>query len=283
MNQRILIAGCGRIGTRLGLHLAGQAMTVYGLRRSAHPLPPGINPIRANLTNDPDLAQKLPEALDCVYVILTPDQYHDDGYRRSYVDGSARLIEALSASNNANCRVIFVSSTGVYGQSDGQWVDEDSPTQPTRFSGQRLLEAEAIVASHAGTSLSVRFGGIYGPGREALLRRVRNGGRCQANPPLYTNRIHEDDCVHILAHLGALPDPQAVYIGVDNAPASQCEVMDWLANQLALPAVERINGEIGSGGKRCRNRRLLASGYVLRYPDYKVGYSALLNEPRRGV
>ncbi len=283
MNERILIAGCGRIGTRLGLQLAEQAMTVYGLRRSARPLPPTITPIRANVAEDRDLADKLPSALDRVYIILTPDQYDDDGYKRSYVDGSARLVEALRASGNAHCRVIFVSSTGVYEQSDGQWVDEESPTQPTRFSGQRLLEAEAIAATHAGEAISVRFGGIYGPGREALLRRVRNGGSCQAEPPLYTNRIHEDDCVDILAHLGGLPNPKAVYIGVDSAPVSQCEVMDWLAAQLNQGSVERRTGEAGSSGKRCSNRRLLASGYALRFPDYRAGYSALLSEPRRGV
>lgn len=280
MSKRILIAGCGRIGTRLGVQLAEESMTVYGLRRSTHPLPPAISPIRANLSVDEDLADKLPSAIDCVYIILTPDQYDDNGYKRSYVEGTARLIEALGATGNAHCRVIFVSSTGVYGQSQGQWVDEDSPTEPTRFSGQRLLEAEAIAATHPGESVAVRFGGIYGPGREALLRRVRQGGTCQSDPPLYTNRIHEDDCIDILDHLGAIPNPEAIYIGVDSAPVSQCEVMDWLAAELNLPAVERKAGNAESSGKRCSNRRLLASGYALKFADYRAGYSALLSDPR---
>lgn len=280
MNERILIAGCGRIGTRLGLQLAEQGMTVYGLRRSDRPLPPAIMPIRANVAKDPGLADKLPAALDRVYIILTPDQYDDAGYKRSYVDGTAHLIEALSASGNTDCRIIFVSSTGVYGQSDGGWVDEESPTRPTRFSGQRLLEAEAIAATHAGQTVSVRFGGIYGPGREALLRRVLEGGSCQSEPPLYTNRIHEDDCVGILAHLGQLPHPEPVYIGVDSAPVSQCEVMDWLAAKLNQGTVARKHADGGLAGKRCSNRRLLASGYALRFPDYRAGYSALLSEPR---
>ena len=280
MSERILIAGCGRIGTRLGLQLSRAGATVYGLRRSQQPLPDPLISINAHLGRDEGLAERLPAGLDRVYVILTPDQYDDAGYKASYVDGTAHIVDALHGSGNPSARLIFVSSTGVYGQSSGEWVDEESPTLPTRFSGQRLLEAEAIAATHSGESISVRFGGIYGPGREALLRRVRSGGSCQTNPPLYTNRIHEDDCVGILAHLGGLPDPQAVYLGVDNAPASQCEVMDYLAAELGLPAVARVDGKQGSGGKRCSNRRLLASGYKLQFPDYRAGYSALLTEPR---
>lgn len=283
MNQRILINGCGRIGTRLGLTLADRGAQVYGLRRSTTPLPEPLNTISADVTDERNLTAQLPPALDLVYVILTPDRYDDAGYRASYVAGTQSIVNALKASGNQQARLIFVSSTGVYGQNQGEWVDETSPTEPDRFSGKRLLEAEAIAARHSGSSISVRFGGIYGPDREALRRRVVNGGACQAKPPLYTNRIHEDDCVGILAHLGALADPAAVYIGVDNAPCSQCEVMDWLAEQLGCPAVPRAEGHGTTAGKRCSNRRLLASGYQFRFPDYRAGYSALLNDPRRGV
>ena len=236
MSERILIAGCGRLGTRLGLALASAGHQVTGLRRHPTALPAAIAPCRADLLADDNLAGRLPGGLDRVYAILTPDSYDDEGYRRTFVVGMERLCRALQASGNDRARLVFVSSTGVYGQEDGAWVDESSPTTPARFSGRRLLEAEAMAATHPGGAVIVRFAGIYGPGREALLRRVSRGAPCQADPPRYTNRIHEDDCVGVLAHVGALSDPAPVYIGVDDAPCPQCEIMDWLAAEMGLPA-----------------------------------------------
>ena len=281
MSERILIAGCGRLGTRLGVALARAGHQVFGLRRQAHALPAAITPCAADLVADHDLAARLPADLDRVYAILTPDRYDDAGYRRTFVIGLQRLCAALQASGNQAARLLFVSSTSVYAQADGSWVDESSETAPARFSGQRLLEAEAIAASHPGGAIRVRFAGIYGPGRESLLRRIEAGAPCQAEPARYTNRIHEADCAGVLAHLGSLADPAAVYIGVDDAPCPQCEVMDWLATQLNRPAPPRTLG--GTAGRRCSNRRLRASGYELVYPDYRAGYRSLLAEPRSRV
>ncbi|MEX0448668.1 SDR family oxidoreductase [Spiribacter sp. 221] len=280
MAQRILIAGCGRLGSRLGLELAAAGHQVTGLRRNPEGLPAGIAPCRADLF-DADLAARLPTGLDRVYAILTPDRYDDEGYRETFVAGLERLCQALRASGNASSRLIFVSSTGVYGQDDGGWVDESSATEPTRFSGRRLLEAEAVAATHPGGAVIVRFAGIYGPGREVLLRRVARGAPCQADPPRYTNRIHEADCAGVLAHVGALATPAPVYIGVDDAPCTQCEIMDWLAAEMGRPTPPREPGT--AGGRRCSNRRLQADGYRLRYPDYRSGYRSLLAEPRSTV
>ncbi|MEX0430929.1 SDR family oxidoreductase [Spiribacter insolitus] len=280
MSKRILIAGCGRLGTRLGLELAAAGHQVIGLRRNPEALPPGITPCRVDLLDD-DLAARLPIGLDQVYAILTPDQYDDEGYRRTFVTGLERLCRALRDTGNHSARLIFVSSTGVYGQDDGRWVDESSPTEPGRFSGQRLLEGEAIAAGHPGGAVIVRFAGIYGPGREALIRRVERGSPCQAEPPRYTNRIHEEDCAGVLAHVGTLAAPAPVYIGVDDAPATQCEIMDWLAAAMGLPTPPRESGT--AGGRRCSNRLLQADGYRLRYPDYRSGYRSLLAARRSSV
>lgn len=280
-SRRILIAGCGRIGTRLGVQLAMDGHAVFGLRRHPEKLPDAIRPCTADLTRDTDLADRLPAALDRVYVILTPGQYDDDGYRRTYVDGLTNLCGALRATGNQAARLILVSSTGVYGESAGAWVDEDTPPRPTRFSGIRLLEAESVAGTHPGGHVIVRFAGIYGPGRDALLRRIEAGAACQADPPRYTNRIHEDDCVGFLRHVGCMDRPAACYIGVDDRPCSQCEIMDWLAASLGVPRPAREAG--GPAGRRCHNRRLRASGYRLRHPDYRSGYPSLLAERRSSV
>ena len=280
MAKRILIAGCGRLGTRLGRELAAAGHQVTGLRRNPGALPPGITPCQADLFDD-DLATRLPTGIDRVYAILTPDRYDDAGYQRTFVGGMERLCRALQETGNHSARLVFVSSTGVYGEDDGRWVDESSPTEPARFSGRRLLEAEAVAGAHPGGAVIVRFAGIYGPGREALIRRVERGAPCQGDPPRYTNRIHEEDCAGVLAHVGALEAPAPVYIGVDDAPCTQCEIMDWLAAGMGLPAPPR---EAGTGrGRRCSNRRLLADGYRPRYPDYRTGYRPLLAARRSSV
>ena len=279
--RRILIAGCGRIGTRLGLQLAAAGHTVFGLRRQPDALPEPITPCAADLSHDTDLADRLPTALDRVYVILTPPQYDDDGYRRTYVEGMTNLRNALAASGNRNARLVFVSSTGVYGENAGAWVDETTPPQPTRFSGVRLLEAEAVAATHPGGHVIVRFAGIYGPGRDSLLRRIEAGTTCQIDPPRYTNRIHEDDCVGVLDYLGGMDRPSTLYIGVDDRPCSQCEIMDWLAAETGVEPPGRTTGD--ASGRRCSNQRLQASGYRLRYPDYRSGYPSLLAERRSRV
>ena len=278
---QVLIAGCGRIGTRLGQALADQGQRVFGLRRRPEGLPAPIIPCAADLNAPAELADRLPRGLDRVVVILTPPSYDDDGYRRGYVEALDNLCTALSASGNAQARLVFVSSTGVYGENGGHWVDETTPPAPSRFSGRRLLEAEAVAARHAGGSVVVRFAGIYGPGRESLLRRVASGATCQADPPRYTNRLHEDDCVGILEWLSGHPDPAPLYIGVDDRPCPQCEIMDWLATEMGQPAPERTGGE--AMGRRCSNRRLKAAGYQLRHPDYRSGYPSLLAERRSSV
>lgn len=273
MTNGVLIAGCGRIGKRLGRHWADRGVPVWGLRRSREQQPDPLRTLWGDLTDPSTLP--IPPEIDLVYYLATPGRFNDTAYRRTYVEGLRNLLAWLPAQPRP--RVVFVSSTAVYGHTGGEWVDENSVTEPNGFSGQRMLEAEALARDAGG--LVVRFGGIYGPGRSRMLDKVRSGESCVADPPRYSNRIHEDDCVGILAHLGALPAPAAVYLGVDDAPCTQCELMDYLAGRLGVPAPERVHGDPGGirgSNKRCRNDRLKASGYRLRIPSYREGYETLL-------
>jgi len=276
--KRILIAGYGELGRPLGETLIEAGHTVFGLRRRGVKPDAGVVSIQADLRNTEALHTVLPRDLDCVYIILTPDQRDEAGYRAAYLEALGNLLSALRRSDNARARVVFVSSTAVYGQTDGRWVDELSPTQPTRFNGACLLKAEQLIAEHTGDAVRVRFGGIYGPGREALIARVKEAKPCQTNPVRYTNRIHSDDCVGLLAHVGDLPDPPKVIIGVDDNPCPQCEVMDWLATALGVERPPRQSG--GLAGRRCDNARLKASGYRLKFPSFEHGYQSVLADPR---
>ena len=189
--------------------------------------------------------------------------------------GREDLLDELRSRAARRPRVIFVSSTSVYGQSAGEWVDENSPTHPERFSGRRLLQAEQLANDYDGEFISVRFSGIYGPGRERLIETVKAGASCQAAPPLYTNRIHETDCIGVLRHVGGLSQPAGCYLASDHRPSTQCEVMQWLAKALNAKLPTPVSGT--HSGRRCNVSRLQESGYHWVYPDFRSGYAPLIN------
>lgn len=173
----------------------------------------------------------------------------------------------------------MISSTSVYGQSQGEWVDETSDTTPTQSSGQILLQSEALLRASGLPYTILRAGGIYGPTRTRLLTKVREGKATYPTDMVqYTNRIHRDDCAGALHHLMGLRNPDSLYIGVDSDPTDLKTVLTWLAAQLnasspqALPSTSSARNT----NKRCCNDKLLETGYTLRYPSFRDGYRAML-------
>jgi nucleoside-diphosphate-sugar epimerase len=279
---RVLIAGCGYVGSRLGLLLAAAGAQVVGLARRPGRLPEGVEPLAADLTN-PTALGALPDGFDVVFHAASADSRDPAAYERAYVRGVSHLIERL-ASRQAPRRFFFVSSTGVYGQDRGEWVDEDSPTDPARFTARALIEGERLALSAPFPATVVRFGGIYGPGRTGLIDRVR-AGRAHWRTGHYTNRIHRDDCAGALQHLAGLEAPAQLYLGVDNEPTLERDVLVWLADRLGSespPVAAPGEGtRAGPGSKRCSNARLRAAGYRFRYPSFRQGYEELLTSQGR--
>jgi nucleoside-diphosphate-sugar epimerase len=265
---------------------------VFGLRRSDHPLPEGVAALRADLCDRAGLRTALAEVehggIDAVVYAAAAAGADDEAYRRAYVAGLANVVVWADAQGMRPPRVLFTSSTAVYAQTDGSWVDEDSPTEPTHFGGVRMLEAERLVTGAGGIAL--RLGGIYGPGRTRLVDGVRAGrATLRTGPPRWTNRIHRDDAAGALRHLllstlaGAALEP--VYVGVDDEPADDAAVLRWIAQRLGAPepptAAEAEAPARGRGGnKRCRNARLRASGFAFQYPTFREGYGALIDAQR---
>jgi nucleoside-diphosphate-sugar epimerase len=279
----VLIAGCGYVGTALGVRLAAEGYTVWGLRRQPGCLPAGIQPFAADLTL-PETLQGLPPALDIVVYAAGTEGASDTAYRQAYVEGIQHLLEALQRQRQRPRRILLTSSTSVYAQTQGEWVNETSPTHPEYYSGQRLLEGEQLLLGGPFPATVVRCAGIYGPGRRRLMDRLLQG---QATFPegesQYTNRIHRDDCVGVLRHLIRLARPESLYLGVDHRPVEQGALLRWLAAQLGAPPPQVATPETtavrrSQSNKRCSNARLLAAGYTFRYPTYQHGYTALLAE-----
>jgi nucleoside-diphosphate-sugar epimerase len=275
--MRALVAGCGYLGTALGERLAEEGCEVFGLRRRVGGLPASIRPVAADL-GDPATLRALPPALDLVFYTAGAERGDEAAYRRAYVEGVRSLLGALRATQRGVRRLLFTSSTAVYGQGGGEWVDEGSETAPGDFRGRVLLEGEALVRAGPVPATVLRLGGIYGPSRTRLLDEVR-AGRARFVPGRFTNRIHRDDAVGALEHLARLDGAERLYLGVDCDPAEERVVLAWLAERLGAPppgAVEPETSGRRAGSKRCRNARLLAAGYRFRHPTFREGYAALL-------
>ena len=285
--MRVLIAGCGDVGTRLGRRLAAAGHEVWGLRRDAGRLPAEIRALPADLAEPASLGD-VPAGTDAVVYAAAADAADEAAYRRAYVRGVRHLADLFAGRGEPPERLLFVSSTAVYGESAGEWVDEETPPRPPRFNGRVLLEGErAARAAGARHATVVRFGGIYGPGRRRLIDRVREGAGGAPAPVRWTNRIHAEDCAGVLQHLLGLADPAPLYVAVDDEPAPRREVMEWLAARMGAPSGSAPPGDGGperaDRGRRCRNARLRASGYRFRYPTYREGYAALLAEAGLGT
>ena len=263
----LVIAGAGDLGSRLALLRVDREADVVAVRRRDVAHHPGVRPVRADLASGEGLS-RLPKRPDAVVFCAAPDQRDEVAYRKLYVDGLRRLLDAIDTP-----RLVFVSSTAVYGQDAGEWVTESSATQPTRFNGQVLLEAERELAAHPG-GIVLRLSGLYGPGREAMLRRAREGIATRAH---FTNRIHIDDAAAALSHLLDLPSPNALYLGNDDLPVLEHELQAWVRAEEGLPAVDADASPIS--GRRIANTRLRASGWQPVFADYRSGYSAQLVRP----
>lgn len=270
--MRVVVAGFGDVGSRLGRQLANAGHAVLGLRRQPGAPLPGIE------QRGVDLAALRPGELadwqaDAVVFIAAPDGREPAAYRRTFLDAPATLIDALGA---VPSRLLFFGSTAVYGEgaTPGGWIDESTPAQPDSWNGALLREAELALQARCGdAAVLLRCAGLYGPGREWMLRRARAG---EPGSGRWTNRLHVDDAAAAVAHLLQAPRLDEVYLLCDGAPAREWQVLADLRVLLGLPAVALP--DVADVGRRINNRRLRASGWQPHYADHRAGYAALLRD-----
>ncbi|KQB53487.1 oxidoreductase [Pseudomonas endophytica] len=279
-NTTAMIVGCGDVGSRLATQLLSIGWQVYGLRRSIDRLPAGVSGVAGDLFSEACPANWPTGQIDYLVYSAAATNHDEAGYQAAYVEGLKHTLNWLKQHGQQPKRLLFVSSSGVYVQQGGEWVDETSPTEATNYSGRIMLQAEQVALQSNLPASVVRLTGIYGPGRERLLGQVRQGYRVAVDPPLYGNRIHADDAAGLLAFLlkadqqgEALDD---CYIGVDNEPAPLAEVVNWLRERLGVTEWADEASVRRAGSKRCSNARAKALGWEPRYPSYREGYTAIL-------
>ncbi|WP_313622341.1 NAD-dependent epimerase/dehydratase family protein [Achromobacter sp.] len=277
MSERVLLIGCGDLGQRVARRFLARGDTVYALRRN----PPaddnsGIHWLRGDITR-PDSLPALPQGVTRLIHLPSPGARDPDAYRGVFVDGLRNVLQALDAS--ALQRIVFVSSSAVYGEHHGDWVTEDTPPAPQGFNGRVLLEAEAALAAQPVSSTALRLAGLYGPGRMQLIERLRSGAAgAPVEPEHWANRIHIDDAAAAVVHLALLPKVEAVYIGCDDTPLPLHVLYADLARLIGAAAPRVAPAPANVGSKKLSNARLRASGLTLQWPDSRAGYAALLAE-----
>lgn len=272
--QQILIVGMGDLGLEVAKRLLAEGKQVIGVKRSLLQQA-AIKIIQADVTK-PDSLQALsalhPQVL--IYCVAAGGQ-SDAEYKAAYVDGLRHVLATQQHNKNLQ-HVFFISSTRVYGQDTQALLDESVPAVPADFGGERLLEAEQLLNQLSCGATVLRLSGIYGPGRLRMINLAKNVAAWPKQNS-WSNRIHRDDAAAFIVFLTkralageAIDD---CYIVTDSCPVPQYAVLSWIAEQLNCDQPEQL---AISGGKRLNNQRMVATGFKLQYPDYKVGYRALL-------
>ncbi len=274
MTKRVLVAGCGDVGMRVARQLRAEGHDVSGLRRSPSGPVDGVRMLAADLAAPASL-RALPPGITHVAFLPAPDRRAEAAYRAVFVDGLRHLLDALDTGRLE--RIVFVSSSAVYGDHAGGRVDEATPPDPPGFNGAVLLEAERWLAGRGLPATILRLAGLYGPGRTRLFERLRAGAvRVPRGETFWSHRIHVDDAAAAIVHLLLMEQPEPLYVGVDDTPLPLDVLCDHLAGLLDAPMPVDGPPPAGIGNKRLANARLRRSGWAPRWPDARDGYAALL-------
>ena len=278
-----LIAGCGYLGHRVAQRWLADGRDVAALTRNSERAAKlngeGISPIVGDIT-DRDSLTNLPPA-DVVLFAVGFDRQAGHSIEEVYVKGLANLLDALPQSPQ---RFIYISSTGVYGQSDGSWVDESTLCEPTRAGGKACWAAEQLLRESAAASQIVilRSAGLYGPGRIPRLADVESQKPIRANPDVWLNLIHIDDLADLVVQVAATTPPSDLYAVADGEPVKRREFYDCLAKVKGLqpptfaPADELSGRRAGGDNKRVSNRRLVSELQPqFAFPTFRAGLAAI--------
>lgn len=278
-----LIIGCGYLGERLGARIQARGEPVWGLVRSAPRAEAiarlGVEPVIGDVLK-PETLRGLPRA-ERVFHAVGFDRAAGSTLAQVAVEGLRNVLNALPETVH---RLVLASTTGVYGQTGGEWIDERSPAEPAAESGRVYLAAEQVARDWAGGARNLRvvvlrYAGLYGPGRVVRRALIERGQPIPGDPEKYLNLIAIDDAA--LAALAALDarDPEALYLVADDRPVLRGEYYSLAAALLGAPLPRFVSPEPGSidagrdtASKRIRNGLLTTQlGVRLCFPDITTG------------
>jgi len=273
--RRRLIAGCGALGMRVARRWLAAGDQVWGTTRNRPDqlTAAGIKPIVVDLGTGP--LPPLPE-VETVFWAVGFDRHSAATPHELHVDGLTRLLNALPS----RVRVVLSSSTGVWGDGEGEVVTEQTPVSPRRPSASALVEAEALLRSHAtGPGVTLRFAGLYGPERLPRLDDLRAGRAIAADPDSWLNLLHLDDAASVVCWAADALSPAALYVVSDGRPQRRGNWYTRLAEITGSPPVKfTAPPSSGRGGNKRADPSLLMSHLSppLAHPDALAAIEALL-------
>ncbi len=278
LQSRRLVVGCGYLGERLAARWLTEGSRVWGVVRSesraAELAARGIEAVVRDVTaaNSP---AGLPE-VDTVVWSVSYDRGSGQSYHDVHVAGLRRLLDSLPGQP----RIVFISSTGVWGDEDGNVVDEQTEPHPARDAGRVLLEAESLLGNHPlGPGTSLRLAGIYGPDRLPRLDDLRAGRPLAADPDSWLNLIHVDDAASVVMAVASHPSPGPLYVVSDGRPVRRRDFYSRLADLTGSPPPEWTEpaAEGRGGDKRVDPGRLFAEiRPSLAHPDALLSLAGML-------
>lgn len=278
MPRRTLIIGCGYIGLPLALHLQERGDDVTGWVRSeesvAELAEKGLERIILGNVAEEIGWSGAEEKFDVIVHCASSGGGGAAAYREVYLEGVRQMNR-----HQPQARRVFVSSTSVYGQTDGAWVDETSPAKPATETSRILVEAESEAL--ASGAMVVRAAGIYGPGRAALFEKFRRGEAVMEGDGMrWINEIHQLDLVAAIAHLLKAGTPGQIYNAADDEPVMLRDYYAWCGEKLRLPlpppGARNPNRKRGLTNKRIANRKLRETGWEPRFPSFREGLAEQL-------
>jgi nucleoside-diphosphate-sugar epimerase len=294
--MRVLIVGCGYVGSAVGRSLVKDGHDVIAVRRTPSAeieVEPGsgrLTSLVADVT-DADQLSRIGGAYDWVVNCAAAGGGGEADYKSVYVTGNRNLLEWLGRSG-AQAKYVYTSSTSVYGQDDGSTVDEQSAAEPAAATGKILLEAEKMVLGK-GRELGVptivlRLAGIYGPGRGYWFKQFVSGQAViEGSGERVLNMVHREDAAGAIIAALAKGRAGEVYNVVDDEPVTQLAFFLWLADTLHKPLPPRASAfetvrKRGVTDKRVSNSKLKTElGYRFQFPTFRQGYADEINAAQR--
>ena len=304
-----LVIGCGYLGLRVADAWVSAGRRVFALTRNraevlrAH----GVEPVIGDVL-DPDSLKGLPPT-DTVLYAVGLDRSAGKSMREVYVTGLGNVLQALTPrpplprpgegekdnhppvspspppsprgawergpGGEGLPRFLYISSTSVYGQTDGSWIDETSPTEPLDESGRVVLEAEQTLRRFRPDAVILRFAGIYGPDRVLRKASLLKGEPVPGDPERFLNLIHVDDGVRAVLAAEERAEPGETYLIADDHPPTRREFFTRTAEVIGAPPVRFDGGGAGEANRRVGNAKAKQRlGFRPQYPNFREGLAA---------
>ncbi len=278
--MRTLIIGCGYVGEALGQRLIALGHAVTGIRRESDGNTRlakfGIEPLNLDITQ-PGTLEAIEKPFDFIVIAVSSSRGGREAHQRVFGTGIKNVAQWLK--RNPAKAVVFISSTSVYRQKSGEWVDENSSIENVSYTSKSLLESEKLIATVPGNVSILRSSGIYGPGRGFLFRQFMKGdAQIEGTGERFLNMVHRDDLVEAI--IRSLSGGGGTFNITDDEPVTQLRFFEWLSSTTdrplppIVPEPDPATRKRGITNKRVSNTLFKDTfGFQYKYPTFREGFA----------